>query len=167
MRQAKGNMLYMEGDALCITTNGFIKANGECVMGRGIAKAMSDAFPHLPRVLGASIRKNGNSVQQLDVINNMQVIAFPVKAISAISTGSNYVSHKHFPIGSLVPGWALKADPELITTSAKQLVELINKTNCKNVLMPRPGCGAGELDWGDIEPILSSILDDRFIICTF
>lgn len=167
MRQAKGNMLYMGGDAFCITTNGFVKANGECVMGKGIAKSMAMAFPQLPKLLGNAIQENGNCTQQIDFISTMRVIAFPVKHSSAISNGTNYVSHKHFPIGSTVPGWALKADLALIKRSALQLVELIDKTNCKNVLLPRPGCGAGELDWKDVEPILCSILDDRFIICTF
>lgn len=167
MRQAKGNMLYMEGDALCITTNGFVKANGECVMGKGIAKSMATAFPYLPKLLGDAIRQNGNCTQQLTVINNMHVIAFPVKHSSAISDGTNYVSHKHFPVGSSVPGWALKADLALIEQSALQLVELINKTDCQRVLLPRPGCGAGELNWKDVEPILLKIFDDRFITCTF
>ena len=35
------------------------------------------------------------------------------------------------------------------------------------VLIPRPGCGYGELNWQDIKPLLESILDDRFISVTF
>ena len=31
MREARGNLLHMDGDALVITTNGFVKANGEAV----------------------------------------------------------------------------------------------------------------------------------------
>jgi hypothetical protein len=36
----------------------------------------------------------------------------------------------------------------------------------ENVLVPRPGCGNGQLDWEDVKPILLDHFDDRFIVVT-
>lgn len=54
MKEARGNMLDMDCDALIITTNGFTKTNGEAVMGRGIAKQIADLMPEIPK----KIRRN-------------------------------------------------------------------------------------------------------------
>jgi hypothetical protein len=36
------------------------------------------------------------------------------------------------------------------------------------VVLPRPGCGAGELDWTRfVRPALTALLDDRFVAITF
>jgi hypothetical protein len=67
-----------------------------------------------------------------------------------------------------VPGWACIAQLPLIEQSAHQLVTLADKRGWKSVCIVRPGCGAGELNYTkDVEPILSSILDDRFDVITF
>lgn len=62
MKEMKGNMLDIECDALCITTNGFVKSNGECVMGKGIAKQIKQYFPNIPKDLGKLIKTKGNKV---------------------------------------------------------------------------------------------------------
>jgi hypothetical protein len=56
MKEIKGDILKLiesgEWDGFCITTNGFVKSNGECVMGRGIARTCRDRFAGLARRLG-------------------------------------------------------------------------------------------------------------------
>lgn len=167
MKEAKGDMLYMECDALCITTNGFVKTNGECVMGAGIAKQISSAFPNIPYLLGQAILRKGNIVQPICVEHSIEILAFPVKPIYGIANGFNTVSHKNFHYGAQVPGWAMKADLDLITRSALQLKALADTKPWKTILLPRPGCGAGELLWEDVKPLISSILDDRFTACSY
>lgn len=167
----KGNMLDIECDALCITTNGFVKSNGECVMGRGIAKQIRHYFPNIPKDLGKLIKTKGNNVH-LIYPNESEVpaiISYPVKPISKVCTShDDYVSHMTFNIGDIIAGWACKADITIIEKSARQLVELANQhDDWKVILIPRAGCGAGELEWTDVKPVLDAVLDDRFIAVTY
>lgn len=143
MKEAKGNMLDMECDALVITTNGFVKSNGECVMGRGIAKQVSQALPWIAKELGKKLNTLGNVPHVLGQHNNIDLVSFPVKPKS------------------------VKADPQLIVEYVRRLVQLTDQMDWKTVLVPRFGCGAGELSWADIRPLVEPILDDRFIACTF
>lgn len=169
MREAKGNMLDMDCDALVITTNGFVKSTGECVMGRGIAKQISQALPWIAGELGNKLNTLGNVPHVLGQHNNVDLASFPVKPKSVKFDGSNAVGHalSRFRVGDYVPGFYAKADPQLIVESARRLVQLTDQMNWKTVLVPRFGCGAGELSWMDIRPLVEPILDDRFIACTF
>lgn len=169
MKEGKGNILYMPADAVVITTNGFTTSQGKAVMGRGIAKEVSMKVLDLPYVLGALLQSKGNHVFHLKDINRIALISFPVKPDFVINDGSNLVKHAQhlYSMGRKVPGYHAKADLSLIEKSAKQLVELANKKDWKKVLLPRPGCGAGELSWRTVKPILEKELDDRFVVCTF
>ena len=167
MQELKGNMFEMECDALCITTNGFIKSNGACVMGAGIARQINALVPGIDKILGLKIAKEGNNVHALIQTGNIWLVSFPVKPVTSVSNGNNFVSHKFFPIGATVPGWACKADIIIIERSAHQLVKLADRFGWKKVILPRPGCGRGELRWSQVKPILDKILDDRFYACTY
>ena len=37
----------------------------------------------------------------------------------------------------------------------------------ERIVIPRPGCGAGERSWASIQEVLKPILDDRFFVITF
>jgi hypothetical protein len=43
---------------------------------------------------------------------------------------------------------------------------MADKFRWQHIVMPRPGCGNGGLDWADVEPVLSKLLDDRFTVIT-
>ena len=170
MNEAKGDLFTKQGTAFVITTNGYFTHRG-AVMGRGCAKQLVDYFPDAPMQLKRALQEHGNHTQVfMDV--GVPVIAFPVKPQYVVYDGNNVVTHaKHrYSLGQSVPGFHAKACPELIQRSAIELVELVNQTqgDKANIVMPRPGCGAGELDWDShIKPILSVILDDRFTVYTF
>ena len=168
MIEKKGDIWKITGDndIIVITTNGFVKANGECVMGRGIALAAKKRFGYIPKLLGDYIRKYGNRPFRL----GNGIVSFPVKPASSVLTASSHVvSHMKdkFNLGDTVPGWACIADINIIVDSAHKLVAMADKFDWHRVFMPRPGCGAGQLDWSKVKNHLSAILDDRFIICTF
>ena len=51
-------------EAMCVTTNGIVKADGHAVMGAGIAKQANDYF-HLSEKLGGYLKQYGISVVML------------------------------------------------------------------------------------------------------
>lgn len=170
MKEIKGNLFEIECDALCITTNGFVKSNSECVMGKGCAKQFTKFVPTIAKTLGDAISLNGNVTQVMFQDNkHPTVLAFPVKPIGEISDGTNAVAHMQnkMPVGCFIPGWACKAKLDIIVSSAHALITLTDAAGWKTVLVPRPGCGAGELLWSDVYPVLRDILDDRFVSVTF
>lgn len=149
MNDVTGNLWTYPADIRVITTNGFVKKNGECVMGRGCAKEAMVAFKELPRVLGRLVEQHGNHCYLLRRGGPDGVlVSFPVKH-----------------------NWFEKADLDLIERSAHELVALANDQawldRWKIIVVPRPGCGNGQLKWEDVKPVLAPILDDRFHIITF
>lgn len=123
---------------LCITTNGTIKANGECVMGQGCAAQAKRRFPELPLELGKAIRANGNIVQTIWTV----LLAFPVK--------HNWYEH---------------ADLDLIKRSTQQLMVLALQSPEKTFVLPRPGCGNGKRYWQtDVKPIVGVLPDNVLVI---
>jgi hypothetical protein len=127
-------------DVLCITTNGYVKRNGECVMGAGIAKTARDNIPGIALRLGTLISKHGNRCFRL----TPKLATFVVKH-----------------------NWYEDADLDLIRKSCKEITEMADKFGWSKVLIPRPGCGNGKLSYKVVEPILQELLDDRFHIVTW
>jgi len=172
MREAIGNIWQLaKGHIVVITTNGFVKKNGECVMGRGIALQAKKLFPNIPTKLGSLIKSSGNQVYQLGAYGPYKDIwTFPVKRAWDQSYTTNVVEHMQhmFRQGERVPGWALVADPLLINLSAEMVSNLVKfLPDNINIYMPRPGCGAGELLWENVKPWLENLLCDRFICCDY
>lgn len=148
MREISGDIFKLlesnNFDGFCITTNGSIKSNGECVMGRGIALTCKQMFPNIPMTLGNLIRIRGNHVHKLGTYKSYTIFSFPVKH-----------------------NWWEVADIELIKRSCVELTQMLDKLHLKSVLLPRPGCGNGKLDWQLVKPVIAKLLDDRVIVATF
>lgn len=171
MREHYGNIMEFIDivDAICITTNGFIKSNGESVMGRGIALQMKQRYPDLPLLVGKSNKKRKNC-EVLKQVRGTSLVSFLVKPASEIYYDEEQVVRSmkgKLRPGQSIPGWACKASLPIIKASAVQLVELANEHDWTDVLLPRPGCGAGELRWESVGVELSRILDDRFTCMTY
>lgn len=130
-----------------ITTNGTIRKDGACVMGRGCAVEALRKFHGINYILGTLIQEQGNHVHLLPFSEgDWQVVSFPVK---------------HH--------WADMADLMLIRRSAEELVKLADEhlKPGEVVILPRPGCGNGQLTWNVVSPAIANILDDRFYVITF
>lgn len=140
MREVYGNLWDFEG-IHAITTNGFIKRNGEAVMGRGCALEASKRHPTLPRELGERLRSHGNLCFYFSKYN---IFTFPVKRY-----------------------WYEKASLSLIRSSALQLNEwILDKEN--TIYLPRPGCGNGGLSWDEVKPLIEGIFTtDKIVVVTF
>jgi len=138
MKEIKGDLWEFldNGFTVAITTNGTVKKNGLAVMGRGCAYEATQRFPEFPKLLGENLKKSGNWVTLYQCFD---IITFPVKH-----------------------NWWEKADLCLIEKSAKDLMLLMDQTNIETVVLPKPGCGNGGLDWKtEVKPILECLLDDR------
>jgi hypothetical protein len=157
---------YKRGEIICVTTNGYVKRNGEAVMGRGIARGAKNKFPGLAKRIGSSIRQHGPSVTFFD--HQARVVIFPVKLEEGVSDGENVVAHykETFPAGYRVPGWAMVADLGLIARSLISLDSLRLGMGWEKVYLPRPGCGAGELDWETQVKPLCEIYGDWLVVVT-
>lgn len=141
MKEIRGNIwdYHYEGNWVVITTNGVVKANGEAVMGKGIALQAKLRYPELPYELGRAIKMYGNRVILLDGVTKLRkMFSFPTK---------------HH--------WRDKSDLGLIEESAKQLAAIAPK---EKIYIVRPGCSNGQLDWKDVKPILERYLDGRFVV---
>lgn len=138
MQEAIGNIWEEQGAAIiAITTNGQVGRSGRAIMGRGVAAQAAQRDPQLPLLLGERLRTHGNHVHLL----RENLVSFPVE---------------HGPFET--------PDPRLIVRSARELVALADEQGWQRILVPRPGCGGGGLDWREIRPLLASLFDDRFIL---
>jgi hypothetical protein len=114
-------------------------------MGRGCAAEAAARDKTLPAMLGHHLKMNGNVVGMIGVIAGTPILSFPVKH-----------------------NWWEKADLDLIQRSAQQTVHWENQQDLPTtILLPRPGCGNGNLQWSDVKKVLEPILDDRFYIISF
>lgn len=74
---------------------------------------------------------------------------------------------EHIPHEPAYAGWMARSSLDLIRQSAQELEAIATERKWESVVLPRPGCGAGELSWDEVRPALSEILDDRFHAITF
>lgn len=133
-----GDLWALPADYRCITTNGALRRNGYAVMGKGVALEARMKFHDLEAILGSLIHKYGNHVFHL----GYGLISFPTKY-----------------------HWKHDSDISLIKRSASELVLLLKNDSATRVLLTRPGCGNGNLQWKDVKNAISDILTDKkFII---
>lgn len=144
-------------DAVCFTSNGVVKDNGELVMGAGVALAFKNRWQELPRLAGDLVKTNGNICQ---IIKRLEIKSYDT------------VAHRSKPYTPCIIAfptkhhYSQKSCGDLIRTSAIQLMKLINENGWKQVGLPKPGCQNGGLVWEYVRGILQPILDDRVIIIT-
>lgn len=144
---------HARGKWACVTTNGDVDRRGRAIMGGGCALEAKQRFPNLPERLGLALRDNrtptddGNNCY---VFDDLRVISFPTKY------------HPYH-----------RSDIVLIQRSAQQLMRILRDREhdvehngvvypaVRCVVLPRPGCGLGGLEWAFVANILRPILDDR------
>lgn len=60
--------------------------------------------------------------------------------------------------------WKQHASPVLIEQSIKELIDSAEMFHWRRIVMARPGCGNGNLDWDTVVKPLCAGLDDRFLV---
>ena len=140
MTEIVGNIWDYTGRAvIAVTTNGYVTREGKVVLGSGCARQAGELFPGLPVSLGRLLRERGNHVHCL----GDGVVSFPVEETP----------------------WSAP-DLHLISRSARELLDLADAAGWGRIVVPRPGCGGGGLDWKEVKPILEKYFDERFYVIT-
>lgn len=138
MLEECGDFWTMPAGLRCITTNGALRRNGNAIMGKGIALEARKRYHDVEAILGSLINKYGNHVFYL----GYDIISFPTKY-----------------------HWKQDSDIQLIKRSSQELVALLKDNPAKRVLLTRPGCGNGNLQWSEVKPVIQEIFaDNKFVI---
>ncbi len=138
MEEECGDLWKLPADYRCITTNGALRRNGNAIMGKGIALEARKRYHDVEAILGPLINRYGNHVFHL----GYRLISFPTKY-----------------------HWRQCSDIELIKRSSQELVTLLKDDPAKRILLTRPGCGSGNLQWSDVKNAIQDIFsDNKFII---
>ena len=142
MRESKENLwCYWNepGHLLFVSTNGFVKKNGDAVMGRGCAKEAKQRIRACEWFLGQHINENGN-IPTILKLKEGELGILPVKH-----------------------NWWEEADLALIRISAKYVDELAFERGNWELHIPRLGCGNGKLRWEEVHPLLSYLPDNVIV----
>lgn len=172
MREVVGDLwTWDDGNVLArvITTNGFIRKSGGAVLGAGVAAQAVERFGKgLETKVGEYLQKWGNHVHAFppnpDADRDYWLVTFPVKP-------------ERGPTGE--PGFKARAQTALIERSCHELLAwAISVSEDGTVVLPRPGCGNGGLEWDVVRPIVDRTLNmgllfstgfrsmgDRFVVC--
>ena len=181
MQQIRGDLFEQTCDAIAITTNGFVRSSGSAVMGRGVAAQALKRWPGIDAIVGGMLARVGNHVGIIPVSSYAlagnkkrlayHLVMFPTKPAqgTCMNDKSNVVSYKQkeYMPGQSVPGFYCRSTLALIEQSAKELCVLADATGWQRIVIPKPGCAAGELEWRDVEPALTRIWNDRFFVISY
>jgi hypothetical protein len=162
MREMTGSLFELDADAICITTNGFVNAQGANTMGKGCAGEAKNRYPGIQLVVGERVQKYGNHVFLLT-----DQIEMGEWVLHTPGAWENHIMSRALITFPTKDHWRDPSILKLIERSAEELLGLAAAFNFANVLVPRPGCGAGQLSWDEVRPMLHGILDDRFAAVTF
>ena len=120
--------VYKDSDLFVITTNSFIKSNGNLTMGKGIALEARLYIPNLEQILGNLIKKKCGHLGEYGIVQHEKIIALQTKI--------------HFKDGSSL---------ELIKNSVDELKKIIKPEQIINMVYPRIGYGGlseEDVYWG-------------------
>jgi hypothetical protein len=159
MNEVKGDLWDFKADLRCITTNGFVKKNGRAVMGRGCAREAVVRYPGIDLTLGELLTTYGNHVHELGW----------TEAAPGGKTRHLAFDLLSFPVKH---HWMRPADLKLIERSAKELVHFLDSVDSTyesdhTVVVPRPGCGNGQLSWEQVKPVIEPYFDERFYVISY
>jgi hypothetical protein len=157
-QDVNGKLIQVQKDTaavwICITTNGEIKRDGKAVMGAGIAKDARDRYEGVDAVLAEKLKTRGNRVNYLRDLPEFgskgRLLSFPTK-----------------------DKWKEPSSLKLIEESARELKAQFMRAKAHYsssrtklvVVLPRPGCNNGKLNWPEVKKVLTPILDtDEFLI---
>jgi hypothetical protein len=179
MIEIYGNIFDFDGDAICLTTNGQTRRDGAAVMGRGVAKQATELWPGIEYRVGEVLNAHGNHTSLITTWNQdwdspkIPLIGLPKSRAVAPSEWPRVPFHIF--ILPVKRHWRDKADLQLIENSLLTLAYLVKnhkaagpatakRDRLRRVALPRPGCGNGGLKWGDVQPLVHTMLPGKEFI---
>lgn len=177
MVEVKGDLWKTPCNWICVPTNGIVKADGEAVMGKGVALQCLQQIWNAPMVLGEKIQKHGNNVHEIGRFTRDTYVP-KVDRTKHYEMGIVTVEVYSFPTKH---DYRNPADLELIEQSCEQIAsryrvrvmdnkivpDTVARPLIPKVVLPRVGCGLGQLDWEtQVKPICEKhfIGDDWIIV---
>jgi len=139
MREVVGNLWHYwkkPKTVILVTTNGTVRSDGHLVMGRGCALEAKQRIFGLSKGLGSVVLRSGNKIYPYRENKKIRLLTFPVKH-----------------------NWWETADLKLIKKSASDLRRIVLANPHTTFVLPRPGCGNGELKWETVKKVIEQILD--------
>ncbi|HUU82425.1 MAG TPA: ADP-ribose-binding protein [Phycisphaerae bacterium] len=134
MQEKVCNLWIESAEFRCIPSGGALNDGGEAILIAGVAKEAGKRFDGLTLDLGRLIASRGNHCHVI----RPGLISFPIQQYE----------------------WA-GPSLQVIQRSAGELVGLVGDAK---TLLPRPGCGQGELAWEEVSKVLSSLPDNIWVI---
>ena len=137
MKEIIGNIwdYASKNTVVCILTNNTLNSNKKNPMGAGIALEAVQRNPGLSKLVYNCIINNQFEITN-DTVTGAVLYRFPTKK----------------------QVW-LPSDLDTIEESLENLTEYVEFNPTKTILLPRPGCGYGGLDWDtQVEPLVEEYL---------
>lgn len=138
------------GHRIGISTNGFVKRNGQAVMGRGCAMEATLRFPGIATRLGDHIRTRGNVPGYIQAETDRDGKGFP--------------RHLRLLILPVKHNWWEQASLELIDESIAFLRTESQNQPDVTFHVPRLGCGNGRLSWANEVRPLMEVLPNNVVV---
>lgn len=167
MRETNGEDIFEQvkhADAICITTNCSVMADGSNPMAGGVAGAAARKWPQLPAIYG----------RLLTVIPNVPVILGwcsridPSHFVSIFSTieeiaalTGDICAIVAYPTMDQI---GVPADIDLVSASACLLADLADTYSWREIYLAAPGIGIGGLDYEVVRAHIKDVLDERFTV---
>lgn len=144
-------------NAYVCTTNTVLKKDGSLVMGAGIAKEFANLYKSIPKKWGREIqiREEFNREKSHIIVTPMSYYVEKNIYVYGINFMVAFPTKHH---------WKDPSDINLIIKSSKGLKYFADCMGWSKVLMTRPGCGCGGLNWSDVKREIEPYLDDRFYV---
>ena len=134
MQEKTCNLWSESAEFRCIPTTAALSEEGEAVLESAVAKQAAKNFSGLALDLGRLIASRGNHCHVILA----GLVSFPIQQYQW--SGPNL---------------------QIIERSARELVGIVGDAK---TLLPRPGCGPGELPWEEVAKVLASLPDNIFVI---
>jgi hypothetical protein len=147
---------------VCITTNSFVKTNGELVMGRGFAKQMADLYPQLAFHAGQEILKWNQEFNTWDGLDERVGTPDPYGFLHLTRSHTCVIRPHRIHLFQVKKYWGDDATLELVKRSVDMMQAHVRGTERfgRTFALNYPAIGNGKLKKSEIEPIIATLPDN-------